>query len=145
LQLLSHRINAVLEYTDPTHYKEAIKVNEALSREFPGFRALTVIDPLVYEGREIIFNRVSGLHMDGQDPPLSWAILAAFGNFTGGRVYIQSLNLFIRYEPGDVIAIRGRVLPHQIADDFIGQRITIPHFTHASVWRAVKNDTVFVK
>jgi hypothetical protein len=46
LQLLSHQVNAVLEYTDPTHYQEAIKVNQALSKEFPGYRALAVIDPM---------------------------------------------------------------------------------------------------
>jgi len=111
---------------------------------YPGHAALAKIYPLIYEGREVIWNRMSGLHTDSQDPPLAWAILTGFHNFKGGAVWIQPLNILIRYEPGDVLEIRGHVLHNQIRGDFVGQRITIPHFTHSSVWKAVGNDTVFV-
>jgi len=77
--------------------------------------------------------------MDLQDPLLAWAILTGFANFKGGLVWIRPLNLLIIFEPGDV------VLAHERRGDSVGQRITIPHFTHSSVWRAVGNDTDFVK
>jgi hypothetical protein len=47
-------------------------------------------------------------------------------------------------EPGDIILIRGRVVPHLIEPWTDGQRIAIPHFTHSSLWRAAGNHTVFV-
>ena len=145
LQPVSYRVNAILKHIDPDHHTEAIKVRERLCHSYPGYAALATIDPLIYEGREIIWNRMSGLHTDTQDPPLGWAILTGFGDFKGGAAWIKPLNLVIRYEPGDVLAIRGRVLAHEVRGDFIGQRITIPHFTHSSVWRAVGNESVFVK
>jgi hypothetical protein len=40
------------------------------------------------------------------------------------------------------VALRGRVVPHEI-EEWVGQRITMPHFTHSSVWRAMGNFTVF--
>jgi hypothetical protein len=144
LQPLSYRVNALLEHLDPSHYAEAQKVRDALRKHYPGFRALSDLDPLVYEGRELLFNRTSGEHTDRQDPPLAWAILAAFGDFAGGDVFIKSLGLRIRLEPGDCIAIRGRVVPHEVLGDYTGQRISIPHFTHSLTWNAVGNTTVFV-
>jgi hypothetical protein len=144
LQPLTHRINAILKTLDPEHYEEALKVRDVLKVRHAGYLALCVIDPGVYEGRELLFNRTSGQHRDSQDPPKAWAILAAFGNFKGGDVFIESLGLRIRFEPGDVIALRGRVVPHEIMDDYEGQRISIPHFTHSATWEAVGNRSVFL-
>jgi hypothetical protein len=49
-----------------------------LKPTYPGFKIMTDIDPLIYEGRELLFNRSSGLHTDSQDPlchGLSWQLL----------------------------------------------------------------------
>jgi hypothetical protein len=105
---------------------------------------LCQLDPLIYEGRELLWNRSSGLHTDSQDPPLGWAILAAFGDFTDGVIELPNLGLKIRYGPGDVVAIRGKVIPHEVPDTYKGQRISIPHFTHSTTWRAVGNMSVFI-
>jgi hypothetical protein len=108
----------------------------------PSYAAIASQDPLVYEGREILVNRQSLLHTDDQDPPWGYAILAAAGYHKGGFVRFPHLGLRVRFEPGDIIAVRGRVLPHEV-EGWTGQRITIPHFTHSSMWRAMQNDTVF--
>jgi hypothetical protein len=144
LRLLSHRINAFLKFADPDHHAELLKVVEKINALIPSYKSLCAIDPLLYEGREILFNRLSGLHTDSQDPPLGYAILAAFGDFKGGYVYLPNLGLRIRLHPGDVILLRGRVVPHVIEEWDEGQRICIPHFTHSSTWRAAGNNTVFI-
>ena len=143
LAILSHRVNAILEFADPQHYENVKALHKELCERSSAYQALSAIDPLLYQGREILFNRISGLHRDTQDPPLAWAILAALGNFVGGDVYIPHLRLRMRLQPGDIIILRGRVLPHEILM-FTGQRISIPHFTHSSVWRTLHNLTVFV-
>ena len=102
----------------------------------PFSKGLNAVDPLLLEGREILFNRKSGLHNDQSDPHLAWAILLALGNFKGGYIRVPALGLRARLEPGDAIFIRGRVLKHEIEAWSGGQRISIPHFTHTSVWRA---------
>jgi hypothetical protein len=144
LASLSCRVNAILEHLDPEHYQEAVKINEQLKKLSPGMWALSFIDPLVYQNREILFNKMSSQHTDKQDPPLGWAILAGFGDYVGGEMKLPQLGLTIRYEPGDIIAIRGRVLRHEIDPNFVGQRISIPHFTHSSTWRACGNTSVFI-
>lgn len=141
---VSYRVNAILQHLDPEHYRQANLVKETLKRKYAGFYAMSSVDPLVYEGREILFNRTSGIHTDSGDPHLGWAILAAFGDFTGGDMDLPNLGLRIRFQPGDVIAIRGRVIPHRIIGDYQGQRISIPHFTHSATWRAAGNSSVFL-
>ena len=101
----------------------------------PFIRALNGIDILLFEGREFLFNRRSGLHTDRLDPQLGWAVLFALGNFKGGYVHLPHLGLRVRLEPGDMVLVRGRVVKHEIEDWEGGQRIGVPHFTHTSLWR----------
>lgn len=143
-RLLSHRINIIIKFADPEHYKELLELKRRIEAMIPSYKTLCAIDPLLYEGREILFNRLSGLHTDSQDPPLAWAILTAFGKFKGGYVFLPHLGLRIRLEPGDIVLIRGRVIPHLIEEWTGGQRISIPHFTHSSLWRTAGLDTVFI-
>jgi hypothetical protein len=87
------------------------------------------------EGRAIMFNRQTPLHPDRLDPFTSWAIMIALGDFqNGGDLYVPRLKLRIRFLPGDMIAIRGRILPHEVEAWSGGQRVSIAHFTHQSLW-----------
>src|SRR5882762_6030811 len=70
------------------------------------------------------------------------ALLFAFGEHQGGYVFLPHLGLRVRLQPGDVVPLRGRVVPHQI-EEWVGQRITIPHFTHSSLWRALGKTSIF--
>lgn len=144
LEIVSYMVNAFLEHADPEHYKEALELRDLIREARSSYDVLADWDVLVYEGREILYNRKSGLHTDSQDPHLSWAILVAAGSHSGGHVHLPHLGLRIRLEPGDMIAIRGRVIPHEI-EDWEGQRISIPHFTHSSLWRTFGKKSVFVE
>jgi hypothetical protein len=145
LEILSHRVNAILEFIDPDHYKEVKKFNAELLKHVSGAEALSGMDPLLYEGREVIFNRESAEHIDLQDPPFGWAILCAFGDSTGGWVHFRHTGLWARYDPGDILAIRGRIMPHSVSKIISGTRISIPHFTHASVWRSFGMESAVFK
>lgn len=144
LNVVSHRVNALLKYGDPAHFDQAVELRRRLEATYAGYENLGRNDPLVYEGREILWNRMSGEHRDSQDPQKSYAILTTFGDFKGGLVYLPYLGVRLRLEPGDALALRGRVLPHTIEDWDEGQRISIPHFTHTSVWHTEGNYSVDV-
>jgi hypothetical protein len=136
LQLLSKRINETIEQTDPIFFQVLTDLHERATAKHPSLAAWTSVDPLLFEGRELLFNRISGRHRDSQDPKLAYAGLFAAGNFTsGGKVSFPELNLRVRLLPGDFILIRGRVLLHEIEGWDGGQRISIPHFTHTALWR----------
>lgn len=134
LGIVSHHVNSFLYHADRTHYQDAQTLRTATIHNLASPNTMCNIDPLVYEGREILFNQVSGDHTDIQDPPNSWAVLTAFGNNTPVILSLPQLNLHISFQPGDTIAIRRRVLKHSTSSWDQGQRIVIPHFTHAASW-----------
>lgn len=135
LKLVSLRINAALKAVDPDHYERADALRSSLESKFPFVKAMNANDPLVYEGRWILFNIQRDVHVDRQDPPLSWAADLALGQHKGGHLFLPQLGLRIRFEPGDMIMFRGRMLRHGVENWTGGQRISMPHFTHSSTWR----------
>lgn len=136
LELVSHRINSILEIVDPQFHANLQQLRKAMEQKHAVSKCMNAIDPLLLEGREILFNRESGLHFDKQDPKLAYAVLLTAGNFKGGYISIPLLKLRIRLEPGDLVVIRGRVLEHEIEEWEGQQRISVPHFTHTSLWRS---------
>jgi hypothetical protein len=136
LELLSKRINETIEWVDLVFFQALTDLHERATAKHPSLAAWTSVDPLLFEARELLFNRISGRHRDSQDPKLAYAGLFAAGNFTsGGQIFFPQLNLQVRLLPGDFVLIQGRVLEHQIEGWKGGQRISIPHFTHTSLWR----------
>src|SRR3984885_7415187 len=100
-EIVSYRMNAVLEYGDNDHYQQALITRDRLRKARAAYDVRAAYNALVYEGREILSNRRSGRPTDSQDPPLSWVILAAFGSRQGGHVYFPPLGLRVRLEPCD--------------------------------------------
>lgn len=136
LGIVSCHVNSFLFHADHTHFLNASALRNKVINTMASQRALAAIDPLIYEGREVLFNRVSPLHTDRQDPEYSWAVLCAFGNNDPVQFSLPQLNLRLSFKPGDMIAIRGRGLKHQTSRWEKGQRIVLPHFTHSKVWRS---------
>lgn len=122
---------------DPQQFKALGILREKCKAQHPFVKALSVLDPLVMEGRAIQFNRQTPLHPDFHDPEKSWALMVTFGKFkTGGELCIPRLNLEMKYRPRDIVVIRGRILPHEVKPWGPGQRLSIAHFTHESLWRS---------
>jgi hypothetical protein len=139
MDILSHGVNTILSHIDPQQYSALCRLHEAVCEDSPLVKALSAIDPLKMEGRAIMFNRMTPEHADRQDPFTSWATMVTFGRFSvGGSLYIRRLRLRIRYLPGDVVVIRGRLLAHEVEEWGPGQRISIAHFTHESLWQHYK-------
>lgn len=142
LSPIGHRANEFLRFIDLKHFRKAQKLRKKVETMFPWTKAFGVVDPCVYEGKEILLNVQSLLHTDRFDPQYSWSIIYCAGSHTGGYLYLPHLGLRIRMLPGDMVMIRGRVLKHMVEKWSGGQRISIPHFTHSSVWRMMKMDAM---
>jgi hypothetical protein len=119
-------------------------LHEAMCKESPGYELLSTVDRCLFPAKELLFNKISLPHVDRGDPHLGWVALVALGNFKGGPMELPELGLRIRYEPGDVVFLRGRVVQHQVIGSWVGQRISIPHFAHSSLWKAFGIEDVFV-
>lgn len=137
LSCLSERVNEAVRLIDPKFHQHLSTLRSVSEQRHPGLKSLNAIDPLLYEGRELLYNRRSQIHNDKQDPRLAYAGLFAAGTFTsGGYLVLPHLGpLRIRFLPGDFNLVRGRILKHMIEEWNGGQRIGIPHFTHTSLWR----------
>ncbi|KAF8220968.1 hypothetical protein L208DRAFT_1061082, partial [Tricholoma matsutake] len=136
MAVLSNGINAILEYVDKVQYDSLCCLMEAMSKDNPMVKMMLSIDPLVMEGCAIMYNHQTPEHSDTKDPLPAWAVMITFGKFVvGGCLFVQRLCLCIQYLPGDVIVIRGRLLPHEVEEWGLGQRISIAHFTHKSLWK----------
>jgi hypothetical protein len=137
MQSLSLLVNAILEKIDKNQFEALASLQTKISTQYPVVKALSSIDPLIMEGRAIMFNRRTPTHTDRLDPVRAWATMITFGKFSeGGECYIKRLKLRIRYLPGDAIIIRGRILAHEVEEWGSGQRISIAHFTHTALWES---------
>jgi hypothetical protein len=134
LEVLSHKVNQVLRAIDPPQYDAMKELNRRAIERYPHIEAAAAIDPLLQEGRAIVFNRRSGSHKDTNDPPKAWSFMIGVGQYEGGELILERLGKKIRYSPGDLIAFRGRLLEHEVAEWTGKCRISVVHFTHQTLW-----------
>jgi hypothetical protein len=98
-----------------------------------------ISDPILWQGRILMFNIMSPRHLDARNPPAEWTPLHAAGSFTTGRdLIIWQLGLRLRYRPGDLVFIRGGILEHSVEDWGVGQRISAVYLTHKAFWNWYK-------
>ncbi|TDL13271.1 hypothetical protein BD410DRAFT_735567, partial [Rickenella mellea] len=133
LGFISKCMNALTEAIDADFAKKLKILREKVIAASGFADALSSIDPLLMEGRCLIFNRRTTIHRDESDPPEAWALLFVVGSFKGGSMHFPELGLRVRFLPGDVIAMRGQVLEHEVEVWGGHIRISVVHFTHASL------------
>jgi hypothetical protein len=134
MKLNSHRINFILKYLDPKQYRALSQLRDAVNKKYAFTKALDAIDPLLMEGRAIMWNRQTPLHPDSADPVTAWVGMQVLGRFRKGCLWIPRLQLRLLYEPGAIIFLRGHILPHEVEAWEGGQRVSIVFFTHQSLW-----------
>ena len=82
MQSLSLLVNTLLEKIDLSQFEALKTLHTKICRRYPAVQAMSSIDPLLMEGREIMFNRKTLPHTDHLDPLCAWATMITFGNFT---------------------------------------------------------------
>lgn len=121
----------MIQNIDRGFYSALQELNKVCKKEYAVIDALTEIDPLLLEGRELLFNKLTEDYVNSSDPKKEYAGLFAGGNFISGRsLYMKQLRLRIRHHSGDLVLIRCRVIIYRVEKWEGRQRISIPHFTH---------------
>ncbi|KAF5359970.1 hypothetical protein D9757_012159 [Collybiopsis confluens] len=132
LRFFSFGINSFLKTIDPTQYKLLQDARNKGHAQYPFLKMIDTVDPLLMEGRAIMWNRITPDHKDSRDPLVAWAALVVLGRIKSGFLFFRQLNLKVRYQAGDVVWLRGAILDHEV-DVWDGeQRICVAHFTHQS-------------
>ena len=131
-------LNEVFRGLDPKQHAAHVALRSKAEEMYPHIQALNAVDPNLMQGKSIIANRATPLHVDKHDPPHGWAALGVVGSFTGGaQLNVPRLNHRTPFNSGDLIFIRGGVLAHEVEPWKSGQRFSIAHFTHMSVWKSL--------
>jgi hypothetical protein len=85
-----------------------------------------------FSGMSVISNQECLIHRDVQARKPWYEILATFGDYTYGRMELPSLVLWLEYDPGTVIGLTGRVVPHGVANS-TGNRVCLAYYMRDSV------------
>lgn len=135
LSVVSQYTMELLSIIDPIQLKGLEEVVSFRRKNYVVQQALEAVDPyMLYEGREIVFNRWSALHQDRQDPHYAWACIIYFGSFQEAVLEFPELRLKVRVRRGDIVWFRGRDLRHQALEWGEGERHFLIHFTHSAMW-----------
>jgi hypothetical protein len=136
LRVISQRINNVLKLLDPAAASQYEELRDTAMEELDYLKAMCTLDKSLWQNRMMLFNLQTPPHHDTKIPPSEWTPLHVAGTFKqGGCLYVHQLKLRLRYLPGDLIFIRGRLLQHSVEKWGPGQRISLVYFTHESVWK----------
>ena len=135
LDMVSAYVMAVLEAIDPTqHYLLETLWQKTCEKEKVQKLFDSINGGLAYEGREVVFNRLSHPHWDQHDPHWSWASILYFGTFRSATLRFPQLNVAVMLYPGDMVFFHGRDLCHDAPDWGPGTRNFLVHFTHQHMW-----------
>ncbi|KAJ7132005.1 hypothetical protein C8R46DRAFT_1235780 [Mycena filopes] len=81
LRLVSLRINSLIQHADNPHYDGLKELKTKAEDLYEHIKSMNSGDPLLMEGREIMYNRKTGQHTDRSDPKRGWAVLVVVGPF----------------------------------------------------------------
>ena len=86
-------------------------------------------------GRSYIYNRSTRAHFDDKEAPEGWAPLTVLGDCKTGYLSLPHLGVKLKYLPGCLTVVRGRLLKHGVVGwKGEGNRICIANFNHLTEW-----------
>jgi hypothetical protein len=89
--------------------------------------------PCMFTGIEVIVNRVTSVHRDGQAAPPMYDLLVSAGTHTEAWLDLPDIRSRVLYDPCTVVALSGKVLRHGVKDWKGGERICFAHFIRDNV------------
>jgi hypothetical protein len=133
LTMVSEAINTILWTIDIDQYNAMAQLRHKMAIH-PHVRALQGIDKCLYLGRRIIFNGATMEHVDRNEYAHGWTPLVCLGACLG-RLVVRRIGAIVSYNHGDIIFLRGAILPHEVeVSEGTGMRVTLAHFAHERVF-----------
>ncbi|KIM35995.1 hypothetical protein M413DRAFT_78802, partial [Hebeloma cylindrosporum] len=84
-----------------------------------------------FQGLSVISNRVTPVHRDTNGAKESMDILVALGRYQQGTLKLPGIGLELRYDPGTVAVLAGRILAHSAECD--GERACVAYYMREKV------------
>lgn len=137
LRFVGERIDDMYRKIDPEQHKFLVDLRDKLIEKHASYRMFSTLDPTIFHGRSLIYNRSTPVHRDSRDPKANLTPIVTVGSYVWGRLSLPDLGLVMSYNPGTLVMLRGSLLAHGVEYGG-GQRISIAHFLHNSMLRDVQ-------
>ena len=117
--------NAILSIVHPDLHQVGFEANQA-------YEASTELDkpcdwPSVYSGIDIIVNRLTPPHRDAGSAASSYDLLISLGE-GHADLHLTDLGAQLKYWPGTLVFLTGRVLEHAVPEWKGGERVAVAHY-----------------
>lgn len=86
-----------------------------------------------YSAMSVIVNRETIRHRDSGGAPTHFDALVAAGTASGAYFEIPDIGMRLKYEPGTVVVLAGRLLSHRVLAWKKGERICLAHYMRDNV------------
>jgi hypothetical protein len=94
--------------------------------------------PSVASGLAIVVNRTTRMHKDVNGMNACYDLLMTAGEYDNCYLELEDLNMKLRYLPGSVVALCGRIFEHGVNDWTGGNRVCISHYFRKNVFNRMK-------
>jgi hypothetical protein len=131
-------IGAILSIIHPDLYQRgretllSLQMKQETMKEYDIYIHLMQSWSSVFSGMSVISGRECPIHRDIQAMHSWFDILCTFGEDSDGRMELPSLGLRLQYNPGTMVALAGRVVPHGVAQTN-GKRVCLAYFMREKV------------
>jgi len=138
IQDLSALIGGILSIVHPTLYQVGLQAFKHLAsdtstvQEHNRYLQILKLWTTPFSGMSVISNRETPIHRDVQSRHSWYDILLTLGDYSNGRIELPSLGVRLQYDPGTVVALAGKVVPHGVPE-CDGNRVCLAYFMRNNV------------
>jgi hypothetical protein len=93
--------------------------------------------PSVFNGVQIIGNRITPRHRDANSLQEWYDVLISIGPYKNAEMRLYNLGVKLPYPPGSIIAIGGKTIEHGV-EEFTGERVCMAFFMRQNVQQRAK-------
>jgi Oxygenase domain of the 2OGFeDO superfamily len=135
---LSALIGGILSIIHPDLYKAGIEAFDQLAhdhskvQEHDEYLQLLQYWTTPFSGMSIISNRETPIHQDVQTRDSWYDVLLTVGDYSNGRVELPTFGVRLQYDPGTIVALSGKVVPHGVPK-CDGNRVCLAYFMRKNV------------
>jgi hypothetical protein len=124
-------INATTCMAAPSLFRSGVEALEAIQSrpELLGENQPEVTDWIsCYTALSLIANRFTKAHRDNGGSAAALDFLLAGGEYSGGRLLVETVGAELEYNPGTGVLLAGSLLTHEVPEWENGERVCMSHY-----------------
>ena len=131
-------LGALLRVLHPEQYMAGMTALQAMAdcpevvRESEQIMRILRLWSSPYSSYSIVSNRMSVVHRDNSSRPECFDMLLTLGNYDDGEIVFPNLGVRLRYNPGTLVALSGKLIQHGV-EEVDGDRVCLAFYMKDNV------------